>query len=175
MKLIIQNLLILCLVCGSALAQDRLTAHTYHLPKDSPLGKGKLEDVAWLVGSWQGSAFGQQFEEVWNPASAGSMVGMWKLFDEEKGVNFYELLLLKEEGEGLVLLVKHFSKDFVAWEDKEDFVKFRLVKIEDKAVHFSGLSFYQHSEDKIDGYIVMNHKDGSKTEHKIAYNRVKSG
>ncbi len=71
-----------------------------------------------------------------------------------------------------MLLVKHFSKDFVAWEDKEDFVKFRLIKVEDKAVHFSGLSFYQRDENRIDGYIVMNHKDGSKTEHLIAYKRV---
>ena len=126
----------------------------------------------WLVGSWNGSAFGSQFEEVWNPASAGSMVGMWKLFDEEKGVNFYELMVLKEEGEGLVLLVKHFGADFIAWEDKEDFVKFRLIKVEEKAVHFSGLSFYQKGQDKIDGFIVMNHKDGSKTEHKISYKRV---
>ena len=168
-------LIVLLLVfSNSGLAQERLTEHTYQLPKDAPLGAGSLEDVAWLAGSWKGTAFGSQFEEVWNPASAGSMVGMWKLFDEEKGVNFYELLLLKEEGDGLVLLVKHFSADFVAWEEKEDFVKFRLVKVEENAVHFSGLSFYRDGEDRIDGYIVMNHKDGSRTEHHIAYQRTGS-
>jgi hypothetical protein len=154
-------------------AQEKLTEHTYHLPKGAPIGKGQLKDVEWLVGSWQGTAFGGQFEEVWNPASAGSMMGMWKLFDENKGVNFYELLVLKEEEQGLVLLVKHFSADFTAWEDKDDFVKFRLVKTEEKAVHFSGLSFYQEGPDKINGYIVMNHKDGSKTEHELIYERVK--
>lgn len=99
------------------------------------------------------------------------MVGMWKLYDDEKGVNFYELMLLKEEGDGLVLLVKHFGADFKAWEEKEDFVKFRLIKIEENAVHFSGLSFYKNGDDKIDGYIVMTHKEGKKTEHKIAYLR----
>lgn len=173
MKRLIFVIGLMCLITGACLAQDKLTEHTFHLSKDAPLGQGKLEDVNWLVGSWQGTAFGSKFEEVWNPASAGSMLGMWKLYDDEKGVNFYELLLLKEEGDGLVLLVKHFSKDFVAWEDKEDFVKFRLVKVEEKAVHFSGLSFYQKDNDNIDGYIVMNQKDGSKTEHKITYQRVK--
>ncbi|WP_154223199.1 DUF6265 family protein [Marinicella rhabdoformis] len=166
-------LLLIVVIAGMASAQDRLTEHTYSLAKDAPMGKGKLADVAWLVGSWQGTAFGSQFEEVWNPASAGSMMGMWKLYDSEKGVNFYELLLLKEQSEGLVLLVKHFSADFVAWEDKADFVTFRLVKVEENAVHFSGLSFYKSEPDKIDGYIVMTQKDGSKTEHKIAYERVK--
>ena len=153
-------------------AQKTLTEHTFSLSKEAPLGIGRLKDVSWLAGSWQGTALGSKFEEVWNPASAGSMVGMWKLFDEDKGVNFYELMLLKEEGNGLVLLVKHFGADFTAWEDKKDFVKFRLVKVEKNAVHFSGLSFYQKGKDEIDGYIVMNHKDGSKTEHKISYERV---
>lgn len=156
-----------------AYCQEKLTTHTYSLSKDLPIGKGSLSDVDWLVGSWNGTAFGSQFEEVWNPASAGSMMGMWKLFDEKKGVNFYELLLLKEQDEGLVLLVKHFGSDFVAWEDKSDFITFRLIKVEDDAVHFSGLSFYKNGDDKIDGYIVMTQKDGSKTEHKIAYERVK--
>lgn len=165
-------IVMVCLFSGLVLAQDKLTEHTYQLHPDAPLGKGQLTDVAWLVGAWQGSAFGSRFEEVWNPASAGSMVGMWKLFDEDKGVDFYELMLIKEQGDGLVLRVKHFSADFIAWEDKADFVEFRLVKIEDKAVHFSGLSFYQNGTDKIDGYIVMKHQDGSKSEHHIAYNRV---
>jgi len=172
MKFLKYFIITIIFVTGVTCAQEKLTEHTYQLPKEAPLGKGQLKDVAWLVGSWQGTAFGSQFEEVWNPASAGTMLGMWKLFDKEKGVNFYELLLLKEEGEGLVLLVKHFSADFKAWEEKDDFVKFRLVKAEESAVHFSGLSFYKRSKDKIDGYIVMNHKDGSKTEHKLTYERT---
>lgn len=100
------------------------------------------------------------------------MVGMFKLFDSEKGVNFYELMLIKEVGKSLELWVKHFSADFKAWEEKSDFVKFKLVKIEEQAVHFSGLSFYQQSKDQINGFIVMKHKDGSRTEHPINYQRV---
>ena len=174
MKFLTPILLVFTLIAGVASAQERLTEHTYSLAKEFPIGKGKLADVSWLVGSWQGTAFGSQFEEVWNPPTAGSMMGMWKLYDKDKGVNFYELLLLKEQSEGLVLLVKHFSSDFVSWEDKEDFVTFRLVKIEENAVHFSGLSFYKNGQDKIDAYIVMTQKDGSKTEHKLAYERLKS-
>jgi len=175
MKVLTITLLALTFINATVIAQEQLTEHTYHLPNDMPLGKGQLKDVEWLVGSWQGTAFGGQFEEVWNPASAGTMMGMWKLYDAEKGVNFYELMLIKEEeDDGLVLLVKHFGADFIAWEEKDDFVKFRLVKIEEKAVHFSGLSFYQESPDKINGYIVMNHKDGSKTEHQMTYKRVKN-
>lgn len=166
-------LVLLVLFAGALAAQEKLTAHTYKLGKDTKPGIASLSDVSWLVGSWKGSAFGSQFEEVWNPASEGSMVGMFKLFDEGKGVHFYELLLLKQEGDSLVLLVKHFAANFSAWEEKDEFVTFKLVNIEDDAVHFSGLSFYKNGKDKIDGYIVMNHKDGSKTEHHLSYARVK--
>ena len=162
----------LSLLVATASAQDQLTEHTFQLNESSePIGS--LADVTWLVGSWQGTAFGSQFEEVWNPASVGSMVGMFKLYDSDKGVNFYELMLIKEVDKSLELWVKHFSADFKAWEEKADFVKFKLVKIEDKAVHFSGLSFYQKGQDKIDAYIALKNKDGTRTEHPINYRRVK--
>ena len=165
-------ILLFILFTGVAIAQDMSTEHTYQLEEGVEPAAGTLEDVSWMAGSWNGTAFGSQFEEVWNPASAGSMVGMFKLFDEDKGVNFYELMLLKQEGNSLVLLVKHFSAGFSAWEEKDDFVKFRLVKIDDNAVHFSGLSFYKNGKDKIDGFIAMKHKDGSRTEHPINSSRV---
>ncbi len=149
------------------------TAHTVALAENATQPKATLQDVSWLVGSWTGTAFGSQFEEVWNPASANSMVGMFKLYDEEKGVIFYELLLLIEENDSLALLVKHFSADFTAWEEKKDHIKFKLVKIEPQAVHFSGLSFYQDGPDKINGYIVMKYKDGSVKEQPLVYRRVK--
>lgn len=163
----------LFLMAISSYAVEPRTEHTFKLSENEAQPKANLQDVAWLVGSWQGTAFGSKFEEVWNPESAGTMVGMFKLYDEEKGVSFYELLLLIEENDSLALLVKHFSADFTAWESKEDFVKFKLVKIEDKAVHFSGLSFYQKGPDTIDGYIVMKYKDGSIKEQPLSYKRVK--
>lgn len=164
--------ILLLAVAQHGMAQERLTEHTYRLPETASPGAGTFKDVAWLAGSWRGTAFGSQFEAVWNPASAGSMVGLWKLYDEEKGVSFYELLLIKEEGDGLKLMVKHFTPDFVAWEEKDDFVTFRLVKAEADAIHFSGLSFYRRGEDRMDGYIVMTQKDGSRTEHQLVYERV---
>lgn len=175
MNLYFKNIcvVVLILFTGAITAHEKLTTHTYKLASGTAPGIATLNDVSWLVGSWKGNAFGSQFEEVWNPASEGSMVGMFKLFDANEGVQFYELLLLKQQGDSLVLLVKHFGPDFSAWEEKDDFITFKLVKIDDDAVHFSGLSFFKNGEDKIDGYIVMNHKDGSKTEHHLDYSRVK--
>ena len=128
-----------------------------------------IDDAAWLAGSWTGTAFGGRFEEVWNPPSAGTMIGLFKLYGDE-GVSFYEILLLSVEDGSLSLKVKHFNPDFSAWEDKEDYVNFRLVKKEDNALHFGGLSFYKRDDSSMDGYIVMRSGEDV-SEHHLRYQR----
>ena len=161
--------LVLFMVAGTAAAQTQRTQHTYALDNADERPAATLDDVAWLVGSWEGEAFGGRFEEVWNPPSAGSMLGMFKTLDGD-AVGFYELLLLVEEEGSLSLKVKHFSPDFVAWEDKEDFVDFRFIKTEPDAIHFSGISFYRMGNDEIHGYIAMRRGDEI-YEEKLVYRR----
>ena len=157
------------LLAGAAMAQSAKTEHTLSLDDSEARVPATLEEVAWLVGAWTGEAFGGTFEEVWNPASAGSMVGMFKVLGDD-GVSFYELMLLVEEEGSLGLKVKHFAADFTAWETKEDYVHFRLVRVDPQAVHFSGLSFYRINEDEIHGYIAM-HNDEKVWEEKLIYRR----
>lgn len=158
---------LLCMGCTAAWAAEPHTEHTYRLGENEARPAATLDDASWLAGSWLGTGFGQQIEEVWNPPSAGSMIGLFKLYNED-GVSFYEIMQLSVEDGTLSLKVKHFSADFHAWEDKEDFVNFRLVKIEEDALHFGGISFYRNGDDRIDGYIVMRNGD-KLTEHHLAY------
>jgi len=150
-------------------AAEPKTEHTFQLAKGEERPAATIEDASWLVGSWTGTAFGQSFEEVWNPPSAGTMVGFFKLIGDE-GVAFYELLLLSVEEGSLSLKVKHFNADFTAWEEKAGYVNFRLVKKEDDALHFGGISFYRRGDDSIDGYIVMKNGD-EVVEHHLKYER----
>ena len=165
------------LVLGSALAltsvtfaQTAKTEHTYKLDDSESRVPGTLDDVAWIVGSWAGEGFGGTFEETWNSASLGTMVGMFKVMGDGE-ISFYELMLLAEEEGSLSLKVKHFSADFAAWEDKEDYLNFRLVKAEDAAVHFSGLSFYRINDDEMHSYLTFRDGD-SVREEKLVYRRV---
>jgi hypothetical protein len=158
------------LTCGSwAVAAEPFTEHTFRLADGEAAPAATLEDVGWLVGDWVGTAFGQTFEEVWNPPSADSMVGLFKLIGNE-GVQFYELMPLTVDDGTLSLKVKHFNPDFTAWEEKGDFVDFRLVKLEPNAIHFSGLSFYKRDDTGFDGYIVLRNASGIR-EEKLVYTR----
>ena len=154
---------------GFAPAAEPHTEHTFRLVDGETPPAASLADADWLVGSWAGTAFGQRFEQVWSSPSAGSMVGTFKLMDGDT-VSFYEILLLTVDDGTLSLKVKHFNPDFSAWEEKADFVHFRLVNFGDDELHFSGLSFYRRDDDNIDGYIVMRNGDEVR-EEKLVYER----
>jgi hypothetical protein len=158
------------LASGQALAMQPRTEHTYQLSAGEPAPTAGIEAAAWMAGSWRGSAFGSTFEEVWNPPSAGTMVGLFKLMDNDQ-VSFYEIMLLVVVDGRLSLRVKHFSADFVAWEAQEDFVDFKLVGVEPDALHFSGISFYRLGPNEIEAYIVMKSEDTIR-EEKLTYRRV---
>ena len=161
---------LLCVLLSSlSWAAELRTEHTWQLSEGEDRPVATLDDARWLVGSWTGTAFGQRFETVWNPASADSMVGLFKLFGDD-GVAFYELLLMTVDEGTLSLKVKHFNADFTAWEEKGDFVNFRLVGKEDDALHFGGISFYKRGDDAVDGYLVMRNGE-EVTEHHLVYKR----
>ncbi|MDH3339228.1 MAG: DUF6265 family protein [Gammaproteobacteria bacterium] len=162
-------LFLLSALADIANAQTQRTEHTFKLDNADARPPATLDDVSWLVGNWAGEAFGSKFEEGWNPPSAGSMIGFFKLIGDD-GVAFYELLLLVEEEGSLSLKVKHFSADFAAWEDKEDYVQFRFIKAEEDAAHFSGISFYRIDENTLHGYIVMRSGEDVR-EEKLVYRR----
>ena len=63
--------------------------------------------------------------------------------------------------------MKHFNPDFTAWEEKEDYVNFKLVAFEENELHFGGISFYRRSEDRMDGYIVMRNGDEVSEQHLV--------
>ncbi|MDX1405848.1 MAG: DUF6265 family protein [Woeseiaceae bacterium] len=154
---------------GCANAQSPYTENTFVLDEPANQPTATLADVHWLVGSWAGDAFGATFEEVWNPPSADSMVGMVKYLDGDQ-VSFYELMLIVEEQASLNLKVKHFDADFSAWEEKGEFVNFPLVKLEVDAIHFHGLSFYRKNDDELHAFLVIRGKEGVR-EEKMVYRR----
>lgn len=168
MSRLLTLILMLC-ITQSSLAQSQRTEHTFKLDDPDSRPAATLDDVSWVVGNWSGEAFGSTFEQSWNPASAGSMIGFFKLMDGD-AVVFYELLLLVEEEGSLSLKVKHFNPDFTAWEEKADYTNFRFVKSEDDAVHFSGISFYRIDDNTMHGYIVFRSGEDVR-EEKLVYRR----
>lgn len=151
-------------------AQTNRTPHVLGLDDGSESPQASLEDIAWLAGSWEGEAFGGTFEEVWTPPSNGSMVGLFKLM-HDGSVSIYEIQTMTEEEGRLVWKVKHFNADFTAWEGKDEYVSFPLVKIEPGAAYFDGITLRRDNENLI-GYLLVSHGDEVR-EERLVYRPVK--
>lgn len=149
--------------------QSLQTANTYALDDPANQPAATLDDIAWLSGSWTGQAFGERIEETWNLPAGGSMVGMFKLFKGNDAA-MYELFIAVEEQGSLVIKLKHFGADFKGWEGKDDYVTFPLVKIEENAAHFAGLSYHRIDENELHTYLVIK-SQGQVREEKLVFRR----
>jgi len=155
-----------------AVAQSPNTEHTLQLDPGKKGQRASLEDVAWMVGSWEGEAFGGMVEEVWSTASAGTMMGMFKLVSGD-APSFYEFQLVVETEGTLELQLKHFHADFKGWEEKDDFISFPLVKLTESGAYFSGLTYLRQGPDKIQVFVALK-QDGKTQEAGLLFHRVGS-
>jgi hypothetical protein len=73
------------------------------------------------------------------------MLGHFRLLRDGEP-QFYELLILTEDAEGLALKVKHFSPEFSAWEEKDDAIRFAFESLEGQRARFSGLTLERDGE-----------------------------
>jgi hypothetical protein len=137
-----------------ALAQSSRTENTLKLDDQSVRPPATIDSIAWLAGSWVGEGLGGEVEEIWSAPSAGSMMGGFKLLQQGE-VAFYELILIREVEGSLVLELKHFNSDLTGWEEKNDMVTFRLVKVDGDSVYFSGLTYRRVDEDRMHIFLAM--------------------
>jgi hypothetical protein len=162
---------VMTLALTPAFAQSRNTENTLKLDEGSRQPAATLADMSWLVGSWSGEAFGGRFEEVWSPASAGTMLSTFKLTHDGEP-SLYEFQMMVQEQGSLVVKLKHFNPDFSAWEEKAEFVSFPLVKIEPSVAWFSGLTYRRVNADRIEVFVAVG--DGDEVEEtRLVFERAR--
>jgi len=171
-QLILIVYLIVIGVGSVTFGQSRNTQHTLKLDDQTSRPAATIDSIAWLVGSWSGSAFGGTFEEVWLAASSGTMVGTFKLMHNNKPT-MYELMLIVEEKGSLNVKLKHFNADFTAWEEKDKFISFPLVKLTVDAAYFNGLTYRRDGSDRLKVYVAI--KEGEDVhEEELLFHRMRS-
>jgi hypothetical protein len=152
-------------------AQVKNTENTLKLSEGQAGEKATIADAAWLAGSWRGSGLGGSSEETWSQPESGVMVGTYRLLKEGKPV-FYEMMWLLESEGTLVLRLKHFNADLMAWEEKDKTVDFKFVKNAGKRQYFSGLTFERASKDELNIYLALRQRDGSLKEEAFRMKRI---
>ena len=93
------------------------------------------DTLQWMTGRWIGNVGEAVAEEHWSESAAGAKMGMFRWIEAGR-VAVYEFLIIRREGEDLVLRFKHFDAGLGAREDKEQMVVLRAVKIGAREVVF---------------------------------------
>lgn len=149
-------LLALYMVATSIHAQTKTELTV--ISTDSISKKVDINALGWLAGYWQGHGMGGIVEEVWTPASAGSMMCVFKFFRDNE-VQFYEIITISEVNESLALRLKHFDRNLHGWEEKAEVVEFPFVEITENRVVFEGLTFEKVSDREMKVYVDIQNGD----------------
>jgi len=144
-----------------------LTDNTRTLAEGAERPAARIEQVAWLQGSWTGEGLGGEVEETWSAPAAGTMIGSFRMIQDGE-VRFYETFIIREEEGTLVLRLKHFNADLTGWEEKGEVVTFPLVEFGQQEVYFDGLT-YRRTDAGLESYVVAKKPDGSRSEFAFRY------
>ncbi|MBD3863293.1 DUF6265 family protein [Olleya marilimosa] len=131
--------------------------------------KANLSQVSWIAGHWKGEAFGGITEEIWSPPLGDSMMFSFKLVNDGK-VIFYELGGIRQVDDTLIFQLKHFGNDFKGWEEKDETVDAKLIKIDNNRAYFDQFTFERISETEINIYVVIE-ENGQTEEVKFNYKK----
>lgn len=130
-----------------------------------------IEDFGFLQGFWSGTGFGGQSEEVWMPPVDGRMFGIFKQ-SENNSLVFTEYMEIVESDGGFVLRLKHFNPDFSGWEEKNDYVTFKLSSVSPNKAVFGSLSYEIVAPNALQIKLRMRNDDGSTVTEEFDLNRT---
>lgn len=150
-------------------AQEK-TSNTLSFTESMVSPDANLSDVSWIQGHWIGEAFGGEVEEIWSPPLGDSMMFSFKLVVDDK-VSFYELGGIRQVNNTLMFQLKHFNNDFKGWEEKNETVDAKLVKIEKNRIYFNNFTFEKVNENRMNIYVVISEKENEKQEVIFKYKR----
>lgn len=135
-----------------------------------PPAAATLADVAFMTGHWIGGDPGDLSEEVWSAPEGDSLIGMWRYVAKGR-TRIYEILTLTQEGENVVLRIRHFDRKLVSREEKDRAVELPLVSKSANEAVFEGpeynvkgkvrLTYRRPSPDTLTGVLE---KEGKKQE-----------
>jgi len=109
--------------------------------------KATLDIVKWLEGSWQGQLEGTMQEHTVFAPVSGQMPGFVRAWRDDGSIWFYEISLFAQVGETLEIRAKHFSPELAGWEEKDGYVRRRLIAFTDKALFFDGVTYARNGPD----------------------------
>lgn len=94
----------------------------------------------------------------------------FKLIENGK-VAFYEIEIIREVENSLILQLKHFGSELKGWESQDQTIDFPLIDITENKVVFEDMIFERLSANEMNIYVDMKQDDGSFETVKFNYKK----
>lgn len=100
-----------------------------------PLKSKSVKDLDFLTGRWGGLSGDDYYEEYWLPEKYSNKACIFRWIKKEE-VYIYEIVALVERDGEIHMLLRHFNKGFVAWEEKDTPRDFVVTELSDTGAVF---------------------------------------
>ena len=124
-----------------------------------------VKDLAFMAGTWTQQHKWGDMEEFWGPPMGDNLVCSFRCVKDGKVV-FYEFITIEQGNTGPVMLIRHFNKGSIAWEEKDKPYTLPLIRFEKDEAEFEALDkqvrivYKRLSPDKMDSYLYEKDKAG---------------
>lgn len=127
--------LFLASVCGALLTGGSVRAQVSGL--SAPPIKATIDQLGWVAGAWTGTLGGRTIEQHWSAPLGGSIIAMYRSVQADRAT-LYELLAMEQDGEGVVLRIKHFAPGpgLVGQEAKDESLNHSLISLDGRTAVF---------------------------------------
>lgn len=141
--------------------------------------KARVRDLAWIAGAWTGTLGDRTIEQHWSAPLGNSIVAMYRSVRNDEA-QLYELLAIEQQGDGVVLRIKHFSPGpgLAGREAKDVSIDHALVSLGDRTAVFQGtgegparVSFSSPTPETLT-ILVQRQRDGAPVSTEFKYTRL---
>jgi Domain of unknown function (DUF6265) len=142
--------------------------------------KATVAQLGFVTGAWTGTLGDRIVEQHWSAPRAGSIIAMYRSIRADKPT-LYEILAIEQDGESVVLRIKHFAPGagLVSQEAKDQSMDHVLVSVGDARAVFVGgtadapvsISFVKAGPDALT-ITVERRREGKPVSTEFKYSRI---
>ena len=141
--------------------------------------KAKVEQLAWVTGAWTATVGDRTVEQHWMAPAGHAIVAMFRSIQNDQP-QLYELLAIEQEGDAVVLRIKHFApgRGLVGREAKDESANLVLVSLEGRSAVFqstadsSARTSFTSPDPQTLTIVVTRMRDGAPVSTDFNYKRL---
>ncbi len=170
--------LVMVLVGGALLIAAPVWAQVSGL--SAPPIRAKVDQLAWVAGAWTGTLGARTIEQYWSAPLGGSIIAMYRSLQADRAT-LYELLAIEQEGDGVVLRIKHFAPGpgLVGQEAKDESMNHSLVSLDGRTAVFEAAAAggpvrvtFRSPDAAALNITVVRQRDGAPVTTEFKYHRM---